>query len=153
MLTPEQRLAVRRRLAEQYSENNNDDPDAFDESRAAADDADPAAVEAAENWSIFDDGTLWTVEGGDSAVEVTIVAEDRDVAWALRAAMADELDTEEVTFANAKLAEAPDPATVFEDDARGGVLAAMIVAIASHNGDFAEEAFEPAPPTKRARKV
>ena len=102
MLTPEQRLAVRRHLAEQYSENNDDDPDAFDESRAAA-------VAAAENWSIFDDGTLWTVEGGDAAVDVTIVAEDRDVAWALRAAMADELDTEEVTFANAELAEAPDP--------------------------------------------
>ena len=171
MLTPEQRLAVRRHLAEQYSENNNDDPGAFDESRAAADDADPAAVAAAEDWSIFDDGTLWTVKGGDAAVDVTIVAEDRDVAWALRvlvalggealkAAMADELDTEEVTFANAELAEAPDPATVFEDDARGGVLAAMIVAIASHNGDFAEEAFErfeeglerllePAPPAKR----
>ena len=167
--------ALRRHLAEQYNENNNDDPDAFDESRAAADDADPAAVAAVEGWSIFDDNTLWTVKGDATAVDVTIVADDPDVAWALRvlvtfggealkAAMADELDTEEVVFANADFAEAPDPATVFEDDVRGGTLAAMIVAVANHNGDFAEEMFErfeeglawllePAPPAKRPRKT
>ena len=170
MLPLKQPLALRRHLAEQYS----DDPDAFDESRAAADDADPAAVAAVEGWSIFDDNTLWTVEG-DATATVTIVADDPDVAWALKAlvmfggealkaAMADELDTEEVKFANADFAEAPDPAAVFEDDVRGGTLAAMIVAVASHNGDFAEEMFErfeeglawllePAPAAKRPRKA
>ena len=174
MLPLAQPQALRRHLAEQYNENNNDDPDVFDESRAAADDADPAAVAAVEDWSIFDDKALWTVMR-DATATVTIVADDPDVAWALRvlvtfggealkAAMADELNTEDVVFANAELAEAPDPATVFEDDVRGGVLAAMIVAVASHNGDFADEMFdrfgeglawllEPAPPAKRARKA
>ena len=50
MLTREEGVAVRRHLAEQYNENNNAGPDAFDESRAAAVDADPAAVAKAEDW-------------------------------------------------------------------------------------------------------
>lgn len=152
-ITPREQTILRYQMACEYAELYTDDDDDYDSCHAAAalDDEINAndiavAVQKAKDWDVMSDSSVFAVADDGTTRIVATGPAGKAAAHLVRLggeAFAEAMDdTHDLDTTMPTLRDAPDPARVFEDVPVGGYLAAMLISVGSHVGDFADEMHE-----------